>query len=116
MNQHLKIDIEQIYLGSDSYEKRLRKRSLDGDISYYYTVQKQNLKGSRTILKDKKISEKEYYDLLSEYEDHRVINKTRYTFIDNNSTYKIDIMEDGVVILESNSELNNFSILTINIH
>lgn len=101
----IKVDIEQIYLGSDSYERRLRKRSLDGDVSYYYTVQKQNLKGSRTVLKDKKISEKEYYDLLSEYEDYRIINKTRYTFIDNNSTYKIDIMEDGVVILESDSDI-----------
>ncbi len=101
--QALKIDIEQIYLGSDSYERRLRKRTLNGDSTYYYTVQKYDTLGTSHVLTDKKISRKDYEEMLAS-EDYRVVNKTRYSFISDKKVFKLDIFDDGIAILEIDSD------------
>lgn len=103
LEKALKIDIEQVYLGSDSYERRLRKRTLNGDSTYYYTVQKYDSLGTSKVLTDKKISRKDYEELLAS-EDYRVVNKTRYSFISDKKVFKLDIFEDGVAILEIDSD------------
>lgn len=103
LDKALKIDIEQVYLGSDSYERRLRKRTLNGDSTYYYTIQRYDTLGTSKVLTDKKISRKDYEELLSS-EDYRVVNKTRYSFISGKKVFKLDIFEDGVAILEIDSD------------
>lgn len=98
----LEIKIKQTYLGSDSYERRLRKRTLDGEESYYFTVQKQCVAGQAKVVIDKKISEKDYYQLLSYYPEYRSITKLRYCFIYQKQQFRLDIFEDGIAILETN--------------
>lgn len=104
LEQALKIDIEQIYLGSDSYERRLRKRTLNGDSTYYYTVQRYDTLGTSKVLTDKKIGRKEYEELLAAESDYRVVNKTRYSFINGKRVFKLDLFEDGIAILEIDSD------------
>lgn len=101
----LAIDIEQIYLGNDSYEKRLRKRTLSGTNTYYLTVQNKDLDGIANVYLDKRISEDEYYQLLSMYDEYKVIRKVRYCFIQYNKQFKLDIFEDGKCILESSDDV-----------
>lgn len=102
LKNSLALKIEQTYLGSDSYERRLRKRTLDGEESYYFTVQKQYVAGRSKVVIDKRISEKDYYQLLSYYPEHRSIMKLRYCFIYQKQQFKLDIFEDGIAILETN--------------
>lgn len=103
LENSIAIQIKQTYLGSDSYERRLRKRSLDGVESYYFTVQKQYQDGEAKIIVDKKISKKDYYQLLSYYDDYRSISKTRFSFIYQKQQFRLDLFEDGIAILETNS-------------
>lgn len=103
LKKALSIQIKQTYLGSDSYERRLRKRTLDGVDSYYFTVQKHGLEGSSKLVVDKKISKKDYYQLLSYYPDYRSISKTRFCFIYQKQQFRLDLFEDGIAILETNS-------------
>lgn len=101
LDNSIGVEIEQTYLGSDEYEKRLRKRTLGNEITYYYTVQKHDLHGTSKVLIDRKITSKEYDKLMFEYPLHRTVKKTRYTFIRDKKYYRLDIFDDGVVILET---------------
>lgn len=100
LKQTTAIQIRQIYLGTSSYEHRLRKRMLDDEKTYYYTVQKHDLHGTATVLADKKITEKEYERILATTDDYRIIDKTRYTFIWHKKHFRLDLFDDGVAILE----------------
>ncbi|HHW69143.1 MAG TPA: AAA family ATPase [Tenericutes bacterium] len=110
-NEMIKIDIEQTYLIdkdlSDSYEKRLRKKSYNGCNTYYITLQKKGENGLSKIITDKKISEKEYNKLMSMYDEKYTINKTRYSFIKNKQYFKLDIFENNISILEINPTKEN---------
>lgn len=103
LDKALELKIKQTYLGSDSYERRLRKRTLDGEDSYYFTVQKQCVAGKSKVVIDKRISKKDYYQLLSYYPEHRSITKLRYCFIYKKQQFRLDIFEDGISILETNA-------------
>lgn len=97
----LPIRIEQSYLESSSdYEKRLRKRILGNYSTYSLTIQKQNIDSSDIYI-DKRISSGNYYDLLKE--EKSSIEKTRYSFINNNIKYNLDIYDNDLCILESTS-------------
>lgn len=99
-----KIDIEQIYLKNyenNNYERRLRKRTYQGQSTYYLTIQKKGPKGEAKIVTDQKVTEKEYQKLLSLYDEESRINKTRYSFADNNQYFKLDIFNDlDLAVLE----------------
>ena len=97
------IDIEQTYLQSDqdNYERRLRKRTLNGENTYYLTVQKKKDEGLSKIVTDKKITEKEYLKLL-EYPVIGTVTKKRYTFIYKKQYFKLDIIDDSLALLEVN--------------
>lgn len=99
-----RIDIIQSYLESDSkYEKRLRKRCIHGISTYYLTTIKK-LENGKEIVTEKKISEKEYLYLLSEYNIKGTIEKVRYAFLYEREYYTLDIFNKGLAILETNSE------------
>lgn len=102
------VNMVQSYLGNDSYERRLRSRTLDGFTTYNFTVQKQDNHGSSKIYVERRISEKEYNNLLNMFDEVRAINKIRYAFIQDKEKYKLDIFENGTCILEcnENSSLN----------
>ena len=97
------IDIEQTYLQSEHvcYEKRLRKRTLNGENTYYLTVQKKASEGLSKIITDKKITEKEYLKLL-EYPNIGMVTKKRFTFVYKKQYFKLDIIDDSIALLEVN--------------
>jgi hypothetical protein len=102
LNNVTKVEIEQIYLeslGHENYEKRLRKRTLDGESTYYFTIQKKEKDGISKIVMDKKITEKEYLRLIGSNNTKRIVKKTRYTFIEDKQFFKLDVFQDGVLAL-----------------
>lgn len=99
---HEPINIVQTYLGNDGYERRLRAKTLSGFTTYAFTVQRQDCHGKSHVYTEKRISEKEYFDLLNMFDEKSSINKTRYTFIVDKERYKLDIFEDGTCMLETN--------------
>ena len=105
-----RIHIEQYYLDTNN-EVRLRKRTLKGDSTYYYTEQIKGKDGVSTVLIDKKITEKDFHKKLLASNGFSRIEKDRYSFVYNKKCYKLDII-DGYGILEAdgtgNIELPNF--------
>jgi len=97
-----KIHIEQYYLDTDN-EVRLRKRTLKGDSTYYYTEQIKGMDGVSTVLIDKKITEKDFHKKLLTSNGFSRIEKDRYSFVYNKKYYRLDIM-DGYGLLEVDGE------------
>lgn len=94
------IRIEQTYLscGNDNYEKRLRKRSYNGQSTYYLTVQKKEGATSK-VLFDKRIDESLYSSLLLSHESVGTVSKTRYSFVYDKQYYRIDVFDDSDLVL-----------------
>lgn len=104
-NSLASIEIEQTYLyeEKENYERRLRKRTVGTEKTYYLTVQKKAPDGLSKIITDKKITEKDYIKLLDMNMDNYTIKKTRHTFIHNKQYMKLDVFEDEVFgLLEVN--------------
>lgn len=95
------INIEQTYLNfsKSNCEKRLRKRILNNDITYYLTVQRKNESVNKIVI-DKKITEKEYLRLNNYYDENVTINKTRYSFIHDKQYFRLDVFDNDLAILE----------------
>ncbi len=110
-----KSDIIQTYLCDDGsgFERRIRQRGTDGKFTYYYTT-KQNISGLVRLEKERRISEREYLSLLMETDANlKMIKKTRYCFMWNNTYYEIDVYpfwtDVAVVEVELNSENQEIS-------
>ena len=85
----------QTYLDfNDQRERRLRKRTMNGQNTYCYTVAKKETDGLATIYLDKTITEKEYLKLLAMDVNKCEVRKTRYTFKDSKQYYRLDIFDD----------------------
>lgn len=97
----VKIDITQNYLetGNDS-ELRLRKRSLDGESTYYVTAKKSN-NINQKIVTEEKIDKKTFERLLQQRKIINTVEKERFCFVDDNNLYKLDKFIDGTFILEA---------------
>lgn len=104
------IQIKQIYLNTDKdCEMRLRKRTLDGDSTYYITVRKNNY-GKEKIITEEKIDRKTYERLLEQKDVINKVNKERVSFVYDDNIYKLDHFEDDTYILEAleNSKIPPF--------
>jgi len=90
----IKIDMEQTYLEEprEHYERRLRKRTLGNEETFYITVQKKSGHGLSKIVTDKKITEKEYMRFL-ESPIAGTLKKERYTFVYKKQYFKLDILD-----------------------
>ncbi len=97
---YTKVLIEQTYLeeAREHYERRLRKRTIGDESTYYLTVQKKAFHGMSKIVTDKKITEKEYYRLL-EGNTKGTVKKERYTFLSHRQYFKLDFIEDKPFML-----------------
>lgn len=104
-----KVDITQDYLNSsDDFEYRLRKMDQNGNSSYHFTVLKKYENGKREIIREENVSKEEYEKLLlSKSADLETIKKTRYSFVHNKQYFKLDIFEDGLMLLEVNLTKEN---------
>ena len=108
-NHLVKVDIEQFFTDlSDKDDTMVRKTVRDGDASYCKTIKRDTDVISERITTSRRISDKEYYELLDSTTD-KPIKKSRYCFTYNNQYYKLDIFEEpkGLIILET--ELTNAS-------
>lgn len=101
LGYNIKTDINQHYIKSiDKYEKRLRKRTLNNESTYYLTIQKKDNQGKSNIVLDKKLTVKEYEKMLASSNIESSITKTRYSFIYENQYFRLDKFDDGLNILE----------------
>ena len=108
-NHLVKVDIEQFFTDlSDEDDTMVRKTVRDEDASYCKTIKRDTDVVSERITTSRRISDKEYYELLDSSTD-KPIRKARYCFTYNNQYYKLDIFEEpkGMIILET--ELTNAS-------
>lgn len=101
----VKVKIKQTYLKTNgSYEMRLRKRTLDGDSTYYVTIKK-NYKGNEKVVTEEKIDRKTYERLLQQREIINVVEKERLCFVYDDKMYKLDIFKNKTCLLESDSNV-----------
>lgn len=103
------VTITQDYLNTnDSLEYRIRKIDQGSDSSYHLAVIKKQKNGKREILKEEILDEEEYERLRSsKSSDTLTINKERFTFVYANQYYKLDIFDDGLMVLEVNLTKEN---------
>lgn len=95
------IKIKQTYLENDKdCEMRLRKRTLDGDSTYYVTIKRNDL-GKETIITEDRINKKTYDRLLSQRNVINEVNKDRICFTYQENLYKLDKFSDGTYVLEA---------------
>lgn len=99
-----RVDITQDYIKlEDDCEYRLRKVSQGGSVSYHFNIQKRLENGRREIVRESVIKKSEYETLLTNREDDfATIRKRRYSFVLGAQYFKLDIFDDGLVILEAN--------------
>lgn len=104
------VDITQDYLVApiDGIEYRVRKMEQGGSSSYHYTEIKKQENGKRDIIKEATISSEDYNRLIElKNEELETIKKTRYSFVYANQYYKLDVFEDGLMLLEVNLTKEN---------
>ena len=104
-----KVDITQTYLkSSNSTERRIRARGIDGDYLYYLT-EKRKVSNVKRVETTKRITKDDYLRLLLE-EDNKLhsIHKTRYCLSENSQYFEIDIYPEwrnqAVIEIELNNE------------
>lgn len=98
----IKSYIEQVYLKSEeNVERKLRKRMINGEISYYLITKTYDNNNERKICRV--ISRAEYlYYLIQKDKKKNPIKKIRYSFKYNNEIYNLDIFADNnYAILEN---------------
>lgn len=104
-----KVDIVQDYLQApDGMEYRLREIKQGTDTSYHFSIQKKHENGKREITKEEVVSKEEYLRMLAlRSEEVATVKKVRYSFVHANQYYKLDVFDDGMILLEVNLTKEN---------
>lgn len=104
-------NILQYYIKSnDKYERRLRRVEYKDGTNYYYSIYKKERSGIKNILLERRISKKEFEDMVNCSKIVSIVNKNRYSFVYNNQYFKLDCF-DGFCLLEVvNIENNKFEV------
>lgn len=89
--------IEQTYLESeDNVEKRIRKITFNGCTTYTLAVYKIREDGTKVIISERQIDEKNYRILLEfKKRGTKTISKTRYYFSDSGEYFYLDVFSDN---------------------
>lgn len=99
-------EIEQLYLESTKeLEKRIRKSTFNGSVTYLYTVYRRDKDGNKILESEEEIDERDYNRLIDFKDNERdTICKTRYYFTENGKYFYIDkfLDNDDIGILEIN--------------
>lgn len=111
-----KVEIIQTYLRhkEGNTERRVRQRGIDGEYSYYYT-EKTVITGMSREEKERRITQEEYVQLLSEADTtlHQ-IRKDRYCFLHNGKYFELDTYpawnDKAILEIELSSEEEDFDI------
>ena len=113
LNFSSKSEIIQTYLKSEgNIERRIRQRGTkENGYNFYYT-EKESISGIKRIEKEKKITVKEYVNLLIDANPllHQ-ISKTRYCFVYENQYFELDIypysIDHAILEIELSDENDN---------
>lgn len=94
--------IEQFYFQKDdsNYEYRLRKKEIEKKEYYSLTIQEKLDGGKSKLIQEKRLSSDEFYNYLELYTPVNSIKKTRYTFLYDKELLRLDLFEEGLVLLE----------------
>ena len=86
--------IIQHYLESrNGMERRIRQRERNGSLLYTYS-EANYLSTNERIKTDRVLSERQYYDYMNDVDKNlNVIDKQRYSFIEDNRFYKLDVFD-----------------------
>lgn len=107
------VDITQSYLKSEyGTELRLRQRGINGSY-FYYLTEKGNINNLKRFKKERKISEREYNELLSKEDTSmKRITKKRACFEYMNQYFELDLFDfsddEAIVEIELTSESDEF--------
>lgn len=96
------IHIEQTYLETTPYEKRLRKRTYKGESTYELTIQKKGENGKSILVSTKHLTDKEYQRFLELYPHFQTLEKDRTSFMYNRQYFNLDVFpfNGNMAILE----------------
>jgi CYTH domain-containing protein/predicted ATPase len=99
------VEITQDYLrGTDGIERRVRKRTLRGEDTFFYTEKMPTTLSGARIETERIITEDEYADLLKSRDPEcRTIRKTRHMFAHDGKLFELDVYggtHSPLVILE----------------
>ena len=97
-NKLVKLDIEQYVINSGTIEYTFRKTTKDNETTYTLLTKIDTDIDNERVRTSRKITEEEYYQNLSEEE--KPIRKTRYCFEYQNNYFRLDIFEQGLILLE----------------
>ena len=99
----VKLELEQFFTnGNDQENTMVRKTTKEGDSTYSSTTKRETDKPSERITTSRRITDKDYNELLSQTND-KPIKKYRYCFTYNKQYYRLDLFEEpkGLMILET---------------
>ena len=93
-HNYMTCHITQHYLESlNNTERRIRKRVRNDSVLYSYS-EANYLSTQERIKTDRVLSERQYFDLLAEKDQNlNVIDKERYSFINGDRFYKLDVFD-----------------------
>jgi len=136
--RYVETNIEKYYIESymnilyENHEVRLRKTTYKDGINYYYSFYTKESNGVKKIISERKLTEREFKDILYHSEVISKINKKRYSFIYNKQYFKLDLFEDfslleviqmeddklldipkGITMLEEVTDNNNYQNISI---
>lgn len=97
-----KSKIHQFYLDypDSAYEHRIRNTEIDGKHYYTMTVQEKLENGHSKLIQKRNLSVGEYVQYLEKAPIRSSIDKTRYTLLYQNEYIRLDIFENGLVMME----------------
>ncbi len=92
-----KLEIEQYIIKDDIKDIIYRKTTKDKEYSYKKIIKKDTESPNNRAILKRPITEEEYYE---NFDNSKVINKTRYCFAYKEQYFRIDIFDTGLKILE----------------
>lgn len=108
-----KSKIYQFYLDypDSPYEFRIRNVEIEKDHYYTMTVQEKLENDSSRLIQKRNLSKEEYLNYLENTPIRSSIKKTRYTILYQNEYVRLDIFENGFVLMEVEPMTKNGDIL-----
>lgn len=108
-----KSNIHQFYLDypESPYEFRIRNTEIDQDHYYTMTVQEKLENGTSRLIQKRNLSPEEYLGYLENTPVRSSVKKTRYTILYQSEYVRLDIFENGFVLMEVEPMTKNGDII-----
>lgn len=110
---YIETNIEQYYIdtkASDKYERRLRKTIYKDGVNYYYHIQGKEKYGIKKVMLERRLTKKEFEEILSSSKVISELNKTRLSFVYKKQYFKLDLFDNlsmlEVIEMEGNKKFD----------